>query len=247
YTQFFFYLLCISLLIAIYLRAKNGNLKKFYKSDAILLLSVIIFLLYLVIPDDASVGWMSVRLLFFFFVFITMWIATQKGSKVLTWIVAVFVMIVHFKLLFEVHQRVISDLTKQVKIVRDAGKFINPNTVMLSVDVTGGWLNYHLPDYVGADKPVVIVDNYEANDGWFAVNWNTHTLHQMLLNGKSLAPTYGNLSIVSASKIDYIFVYGNYNDILHKQEWETVKEIIDEKYKLTYLSPDNVIHIFSLQ
>jgi hypothetical protein len=247
YTQYFFYAACICFLTSVYLRAKSGNLLKFYVSDSILLLSAIIFVLYLVIPDAASVGWMSVRLSYFFFIFIIMWIATQKGSKLVTWGIAIFVMIIHFKLLLRVHQPVISGLTKKVKTLEEAGKFIKPNTVMLSVDVTGDWLAYHLPDYIGADKPVVIVDNYEANDGWFAVSWNTYTLPQMLLNGKSLAPPFDNLSPVSASEINYIFVYGQYDDILQKQQWETLRKIINEEYTVTYVSPNSDIHIFSLQ
>lgn len=247
YTQWFFYAFCVGLFISVYLRIKSGNLLKFYPSDCILLLSAVIFLLYLLVPDDASVGWMSVRLSCFFFVFIIIWIAIQRGTKAITWIISVFIIIVHFKLLFEVHQRVISDLTRQVEIVEKAGKFIKPNSVMLSVDVTGDWLAYHFPDYVGVDKPVVIVDNYEANDGWFAVNWNTYTLPQMLLSGRNLRPPYSNLSPISSSAINYIFIYGNYNDVLQKQEWQTIRTIMQEKYKITYISPDKDIHIFSLR
>lgn len=245
YTHYFFYLLVIAFIAAIYFRLRKRSAFKWNAADIILLLALIAFLLYLFIPDDADVGMMSVRLEYFFAVFLLLWIALQKGSRIITGIISIAFLVVHFSLMFTIHQQVLSDLIGQEAIIRDASKIIKPNSVVLAVDVTDNWLAHHFPDYLGVDKPVVILDNYEANDGWFATAWNTSSQPQMLLNGKSLVPPFDSLPSVPPGAINYIFVYGNYNNIAQKTEWSTVNEVLKKDYALIYTSKDKYVHIFS--
>ena len=89
YPQCFFYLITVALLIAIYYRVKKKDKIAFNSSDVLLFLSVITLFIYLITADDASVGMMSVRLCYFFFIFLLLWIASQQGSKIVTWIISV--------------------------------------------------------------------------------------------------------------------------------------------------------------
>ena len=222
---------------------------RFNQSDVFLLLSAIACLCFFIVPNGASVGMMTTRLCNYFFIFLLFWIAMQKGSKIITWMVSFVVIAIHFTLLFTVHQPVIADLNSELKNVREAGGSIKPNSIVLNIDLNGNWFLNHFPDYLGVDKPLVILGNYEANDGWFAITWNNGTIPHIQLDGKDSIPPFFNEHWKPSGEtkaIDYVFVYGNYEDLLQKQDWKTLNEILVKDYKLVYNSPDKRIHIFSL-
>jgi len=147
-----------------------------------------------------------------------------------------------------VHQSVMTDLNKQVEIVRNAGKIIKPNSVVLAVGVTGNWMLMHFPDYIGVDKPLIILDNYEANDGWFAVNWNNHKIPRIVADSNDSVPPNLDVKWIPSKEtkiFDYVFIYGNYKDFRKKDDWKLLNQDLDKNFKPVYTSPGNDIHIFS--
>jgi hypothetical protein len=250
YTRYISLLISIVLFTAIYFRIKNKSAFRFIPSDIFLVLSIITLACLIFVPDSASVGMMSIRFCYYFFIFLLIWIALQQGSKIVTAIITVALMAIHFIVLFKVHQPVISNLNKEVLNVRNAGTVIKPNSIVLVANVTDNFMLYHFPDYLGADKPIIIPGNYEPNYGWFATTWNNHKMPRILLDGKDSVPPNLNIHWVASSQyskdIDYVFVYGKYTDFLQKEDFKTLNGILQKDYQLVYTSTDNSIHIFSL-
>ena len=201
-------------------------------------------------PDDTSVGMMTLRLSYFFFVFLAIWIALQPVHKVIASTTSVALMAIHFTMLFAIHQPMISNLNKEVEKVNIAGKVIKPNSVVMAADYTGDWLRFHFADYMGMDKPLVILANNEANAGWFAITWNDNTIPHICLGGKDSTACNYTLPCIASNKtkaIDYVFIYGAYKDIPKTNDWITTNEILHRYYTLSYTAPGEDIHIYSLK
>lgn len=248
YTNYALFAVILALYSATYYRIKYNS--SFKQSDIFLVLCFVAFLCFWFIPDEASVGMMSMRFCNYFFIFLLIWIALQQGSKVITWFVSTAMIIIHFTLLFKVHQPLISELNKEVEMVRNAGNAIEPNSIVLVVDNTNNFSYLHFADYLGVDKPLVIIGNYEANRGWFATTWNNNIMPDITIGGKDSIPPYLNVHWKTSAKtkaIDYVFVYGDYSDLLQKSEWKPMDEILQKDYKLHFTSADSRIHVFSLR
>jgi len=249
WTRVILYLICTSLLVAIYFRVKRTTQFKTNPSDIFLLVAFISFLLFVIVPNNASVGMMSLRFLYFSFVCIVLWIALQPNNKIITWAISIALMVIHFTMLLNIHQPIISNLNKQVELVEEAGKVIKPNSIVLAKDYTNNWLLFHFADYMGVEKPLVILENYEADDGWFATAWNNYTVPKILINGEGPNSGYYNMYCNPSPEtkaVDYIVVYGNYKDTIQRPDAKVMKSILSMDYKLIYTSTDNNIHIFSL-
>ncbi len=249
FTKPIFCLLGIALFSVIYYKVRKKNLRKFNSSDEFLFLTLISFLLYLFVPNDTTVGMMSHRLCYFVFIFFLIWVALQENYKIVGWIVSAALMCIHFTFLFYIHQPEIADLNGKREMVEEAGKGIKPNSVVLVANVAENWTLGHLADYLGTDKPLIILPNYEPEDEWFATSWNNRTMPRILLDGKDFVPPYLSKYHTFSNEtkaVEYIFIYGNYDKIVYSREWKILNDILNRDYKPIYASTDGFIHVFSL-
>jgi hypothetical protein len=166
-----------------------------------------------------------------------------------TWLVAISVIYIHYSLLWDIHIPAKDEMEGQSVMVQEASKVIDTNSVVLTVDVTGNFLYGHFGDYLAAKKPLIIVPNYETDNSWFATKWNPN-MPQLTYNDKGDIPGYYTMPRSDNNKItkeiDYVFIHGDYNQVLKDAKWTGVKDGLLKKYKLIYAAPDSGIHIFSL-
>ncbi|HWY98947.1 MAG TPA: hypothetical protein VNY36_07680, partial [Bacteroidia bacterium] len=249
YTRWISYAIVVGLSIAIYLRIKNKAFYRFHSSDVFIIAFIFTLVCYFIIPDGYNVGMMSVRLCTYLFVFLLIWLAMQKGIAVIIWLISITAITMHFILLINARLPVEDSLNKEAEVIQSAARYIEPESVVLTIDVTDGWLYDHFGDYIAMEKPMVVVPNYEADDSWFGIVWKSN-MPQLIFNGRDSIAGYCNLPGPDHTKtykeIDYMFVYGNYNTIITDNKWSKVKDGISKRYKITYASSDSTIHIFKL-
>ena len=91
---------------------------------------------------------------------------------------------------------------------------IEHNSIVLPLNYSDNPRWIHYSNYLGIDKPIVMLENYECNRGWFPLLWNLKAMPQTMIGDlDSDQPCIyphgrGNQKQV---KIDYIFVLGNMN------------------------------------
>ncbi len=250
YTRLIACLICISMSIGIYNRIKKIGARKIEQYDFFLVLSAISVICFILVPDDSSVGMMSFRFSYFFFVFIVLWAALLPNNRLTSWLISFSVIAIYFTMFFKIHQPIIFNLNEDMEAIEAAGKVIKPNSVVLAKDYTNNWLLFHFVDYLGMNKPLVILENYEADDGWFATKWNEGNVPDILINGHGPNLGYYNMICKPSHEkkvIDYIFVYGNYKDTIQRPDARVMGGILSKEYKLIYTSADSIIHVFSWQ
>ena len=63
-------------------------------------------------------------------------------------------------------------LSREVKAIEEVTNKIKPDNLVLSLNYSPNWLHSHISGYIAGNKPLVILENYEAQLNWFPVKWN---------------------------------------------------------------------------
>lgn len=148
----------------------KNEVQKIKLHDLFFLASIFVLILVFILPDsDTKGGMVTTRLLTFHAVFLTIWLClstTPAWSKILFPIVVLVV--VYFRSI---------DLSNQSNYqrylaneVEKAAQFIDAGDVVLPVNRGDHWLTVNHPLLLGADKPVVVIENYEVWHGYFPVS-----------------------------------------------------------------------------
>lgn len=220
-------LLIISILITktktIYHALKNTHLtfstfvKSCYeKKDALLISAIILLFLYFVLPDaDGAMGYVSTRLLLFFYIFIIAWIAVQPIQKWIGISVVSIIFIFHIYLM-DFHKKSVVDLNWLALDCYHAGEYIPENSIVMPLKQTEHWAVPHFSNYMGNKKSMVILENYEPNFSYFPLKWNEAQMPQTLIGNMNITANncfnevkrFYNKNTV---KIDYLFIIGDVN------------------------------------
>jgi hypothetical protein len=256
YTKKLFYLIFSLTVIAIYIRTNEilSNIdfsiktkftlaiKNIFRvADFWLIASIIMLFLYFNLPDsDGYAGYVSIRLGLLFFIFYIIWLSTQKFPVWLGLLTTGVVLYCNFKL-NSYYSTATKDLNNVAKECYKASDYILPNSIVLPINYSDHWLHGHFSNYLGIDKPMIILENYECATGYFPLKWNDASIPNTLL-GNTSSHELSCLQWKSNNQnptviIDYVFVLGNI-DAKSDACNIIIKQILSEKYTLTY-SSDN--------
>jgi hypothetical protein len=182
------------------------------KSDFWLLSAVIIAVFYFILPNsDQIAGFFSVRFALLLFILLIIWLSTQKIRKWVIWLSIIFV--IYFNLRLNVYYaKVIKDLNNVAVNCEKAATHIEPNSIVLPINNSDNWLAGHFSNYLGVNKPIVLLENYELATGYFPLEWKDESIPNLLLGDHasgslSCAPWKTNKNN-SKEYIDYVFILG---------------------------------------
>jgi len=248
YTITLFIAIVILLLLIIFKIYVYKNSSNNSPSNSIWLVSSIMLLLaYFILPNQInSGGYVSDRLNYLFFIFILIWISTFTWNKRIITTFCAIVIICHLGLM-SYYTKQIYWLNKPAENIHSLAKKIEPNSVILPIGNHPNWMLGHISNYIGADKKVVVLENYEAHTGYFPVLWNWQsipniTLGNTNLNDVCLSSFETEFNKTFFRKVDYIVLFRNPN----AQDMCKVKvdSIINCTYKKIYISEDNTFELF---
>lgn len=182
-------------------------------SDYWFFLMLILLVLYFKLPDsDGAAGYVSTRIALMLFLVLILWIAAQKISKWLIYLAIPIVLYCNFKL-NEYYQGEVKTLNAIAQDCSLMSEYIEPNSIVLPVmNYNNHWLAPHFSNYLGIDKPMVILDNYEASTGYFPLKWNDEQILNITLGDLSLKETPCISTRFNEANqqrmVDYVFVLG---------------------------------------
>jgi hypothetical protein len=107
-----------------------------------------------------------------------------------------------------------------------AGQYIQPKAVVLPLDFEPGglsangravtdrnWLFVHAWQYMGADKPMILLDNYEANTGYFPLTWKPevnpylHLCHNGEMEAQPPSGSLDSFTRATGVRVDYVLLW----------------------------------------
>ena len=245
--QFFHILLILLALSFIPVNNSKVSVNKVSNSYNILLIPLILalFLLFLT-PNGSGAGMMSDRYCLMLYIFgLTFIIARPVRIKLNTIIIPALV-ILHMGLVFKHLNGTIRKLDKNASAIYAIEKHISKNSIVLPVNFSDNWLEPHFSNYLGVNKSLIILENYEASVGWFPVKWNFEKMPNILLSDKeSVSGMYwpSNPQSLKKIQIDYVMLYGNQEKI-NSPEWQELKDLLSASFKLEYNSPDQYVLLY---
>jgi hypothetical protein len=248
-TGQFLHILIAIVAVSIFLRYKNKSSNIHHsaikKNDIILVPVVICLVLLFITPDGSHAGMMSDRYCLMFFMLCIVWVCSMPIPKRVGQIIMVLIIILHFSLLLKHFNGSIKNLNKDAVQISETSVYLEPGSVVLPVDLTDNWLESHFSNYLGVSKPIIILDNYEANVGWFPVKWNLEKTPRILLNDKTLGhlKRWFGIKNTRIKQIDYVFLYGNISKIDDTENQKLKNELL-AGYNLVYTSNNKYIGLY---
>ncbi len=146
---------------------KEGNNKK---TVFLFLPAALALILLFVVPDSSGAGMMTDRFGVMVFLFGTVWLASRLQSGRLTSTLVLILLLLHLGLLIRHVNGPMRSLNNQACQLVGISDSIAPNSTVLPVNLSDNWLQTHFSNYIGIDKPLIILENYEASVGWFPVS-----------------------------------------------------------------------------
>lgn len=253
FTRKLAYILFALVLGGIYYRIKNrkttdpssGERGLLRLTDSWLLLTAIMVLLLFQMPDiNGMASIISMRFALLSFVFLLIWIASLRPAKWFVFVCSALLLIVQFKRVrhFDVTVKIHSEIAVKCN---QAGKFIEPGSVVGTVNLTNNWFLQHFSNYLGIDKPLVILENYEATMDYFPLMWNLENAPNMQVGGESVLtnPLFSSVPTNLANKkreIDYIFVLGQWDEAnpVHVQN----RQLIPKQFVQTFRNDQCILY-----
>jgi len=243
YIEKIAYAFLLLIIVAILLRLRklisNYQIHKkliglFQLKDLWLFIGVILLGMYFLLPDSTSYGgFITTRVSLILYLIIIIWISAHKIPKLITVLFSLVIIYSHFYLV-SYYTSLIKNLNEVAVDCNEASKAIEPNSVVLPLNYSKEWLALHFSNYLGIEKPMVILDNYEAVNDYFPLKWNwpnlTSPIYDNIAKNDFLcmdSSTYLNQEFY---KVDYIFVLddiNNKNDDCSNQKKKEIFELTD--------------------
>lgn len=251
-TEQLFHILLI-LIVLSYIPKKNrdesGRTFIINASSVIVIPLLLSLALLFITPSGSGAGMMSDRYCLLVYIFGLIWIIARTVHFKINYYLTVIVLLLHFGLLLKHINGSIRELDADAGTINQVENYIEENSVVLPVNLSDSWLEPHFSNYMGADKPMVILENYEASVGWFPVKWNANLPNTFLAGKNSVSGIQwpSNPDSKKTKQIDYVLLYGNTGK-LDDANWSELKEILALNFKLKYRSDNNFVFLYkSLQ
>lgn len=224
YTRKIIYILCGLVITGIIIRiirrksAANGEIRERFISlnDTWLFLAGIMLLLLFKMPDkNGMASIISMRFGLLFFLFLVTWIASMKYAKWFILVCSLTLLAIHFKRVryldsvIDIHNTVAVNCNK-------VEKHIKPKSTVVSLNFSNFWFKAHFSNYLGIDKPLIILENYEATMDYFPLLWSRNTVPNFQIGGVSVSenPLFESIPFNlenEKKEVDYVFVLGNWD------------------------------------
>ena len=258
YTRIIFYCLSAIFLSAIAWRIwkiaskkeKNGismvhKRTVWMRGDLFLASSLVILGLYFIYPNNETSGMMTDRLCMIFLMFFLVWLSIQPLPK---WFSLLIILIVLTADGFLVNYQypAVKILNHVAKEIYKASDHVKDGDVLLSFNHSDNWLLNHSAAYVGIEKPIVILDNYEPVTKWFPLVYNKNFKNILIGDKEEIKHIWwrSNTGSPISKTIDDILFIGNFNLILEDTTLKELRNELDLHYNLVYRSDSAFVRLY---
>lgn len=230
--------------------------RSWHRLDGFVLAFVIIALIYLLFPDDmfGRAMEMALRTQAVVSILLVLVISYRAGNgRVLN--AAGVVLFLCFAALMARRGRCMFKASAAESELMSVLPYIAPHSVVLPLDFSPSgtddygdaiadriWLYSHAGQYIGVKKPVMVLDNYEANMGYFPTIWQARVNPYWALSkeeGIEATPPYAEIMKYTRNtgvSIGYIVLWGYQQVFLDNAHFRKLWIEINENYHVVYRS-----------
>lgn len=208
------------------------------------ILVVLLFLALKLVPNTVggNFGFVSSRLLVFFFLFLIVFLATLRTPLWLKIIAFVIINYANIGLL-NVYVHATEKNSAIVEQVIAASALIEPYSTVYPIYSSNDWLFTHVSNYLGIDTPMIITKNYEASLDYFPLKWNYAQLPNLRVSD---SPNDTRILYTENpdqhQQIDYVFIFSE--DSNNPNETLDSYPFLNQNYTLVYKSENQRASLF---
>jgi hypothetical protein len=112
---------------------------------------------------------------------------------------------------------IFNELNREIASFTEISHYIPPNSVVLTLNYIENWLTPHYTNYLGVNKPMIVLDNYEIETPFFPLIWNEKTIPNFRLDTLQ-SHTFPCIKWMSNKSnqtviIDYVYLVGSESSI----------------------------------
>ena len=139
-------------------------------SSFLFLFFFIFLLLFLIIPNS---NLLTERLILFVYIFLVFWLGSLSYPRWLHVLFLATLLTTHIKFAF-MYTENMRNASKQIEMMSEITDHVPPGSLLLPFNYANqhNWLHDHVAGYFGSDKPIIVIENYEAQLAWFPLKWN---------------------------------------------------------------------------
>ncbi len=231
----------------IYLLISKRKIFINHKTWLLILLST--FFLIFLLPDRIGAGgFISARLLLFFFIFLIIWLAAQPAPNWIKTIVFITANIVNVLVIFH-NYNAQSDNNQISGDMIAITRHIEDYSVILPITYSENFMLTHISNYAGAEKPLIILENYEASANQFPLTWNLKSIPSLKFGNKGPnnciswpTPTMSKID----QAIDYVCVIADKTTKKDDPCYKQIQNILDSHYNLVASTSENRIKLYKI-
>lgn len=200
----------VFLLAREFLTGKHKN-RNFFLYSALLVLCLFVFTRAFF---DQGL-YIQSRFLFLFFILLFIWIALQKVPKLIQICLIIFSLVVS-SLFINYYKLNLYLLSSRCYFIYETGQKIDKNARVFCMNYSDHWLESHQLNYLGADNPIILYDNYECGQSYFPLKWKNPDIVKKLWDDYYM----GELSETFLENVDYVAILdeskhgSDFNDML---------------------------------
>jgi hypothetical protein len=249
FIKWIFYVLMAFIVYFLVVKIYYTRLKKKYifRNKIWLFAALLMLILLFVVPDSKghAIGFLTSRLMFFFFIFLIIWLASQDVFK---WFkVLVFIVVNYLNFALIIHNYLsVSRGCKLAEEIHSVSRYIEPYRVVLPVVHSDDFIYGHISNYLSTDKPIVILEDYEAGLEHFPLQWNSKNITRSLFENLQPGNNFKDWvnSINHKKLINYVFILNDEHQPDRNSYGELINNSLKSDYALLYAGADGTIKLF---
>lgn len=248
FTQWIFYIIVAFLLYFIIskIHALIKNRKYKLRKNLWLIISLFILILVFIIPDSIGTGGFIIhRLILFLFLFLIIWLASQKVNFWFRMIIFTIIIYVNFALIL--HNK--NSVSVSCEIARElnvASQYLEPHSTVLPITNSDNFLFNHISNYSGINKPMIILENYEATLNYFPLKWNYGEMPKLLfgdIENDSICINWVS-SDNEEKVIDYVLILSQEEQIAEDNCNQKIHNCLESCYQILYEGKSGRVKIY---
>lgn len=249
FTNWILYFLLAILVYLLSIKTYSALFKhKFlFKNKLWLWLTFTTLILIFVFPDSkgAAIGFMTARLMLFFFIFFIIWLSGQYTALWLKIIIFLLVNYINVALILHNFQSVSKGCKMSEEIHFVASK-IEPYSTVFPVVNSDYFIYRHISNYLGIDNSIIVLENYEASLGHFPLKWNYQKTPVLFSDSISKIGNCEDFKNLKNKKeiIDYVLILTSEHQTIDKSCIEKIESVLKNEYNFLYADVGKKIQLF---
>jgi hypothetical protein len=213
------------------------------------LLFFFVFILYLILPNTSSGGgYISDRFALYLLLITILIFTMQELKNIIQYVIALLVIIISIQIIRQAKYSY-NQMDIDAKELMMCESRIKEGAVVLPVVFQQHWLYGHVSNYLGANKRMVLLENYEASQGYFPVLWKDKTLpivNLPLIFNQHTYLDFNGYQNRSGLKVNYVLLWDNIKQY-DKPEYGALLSVLNEKYKIVYNNTNETVRLYELK